>query len=62
LLSDALNALVSMSLKLNEKMNHPPLSDALIFDDEYGLIIRLNYLQRKLKRGVIDFFLSFLIK
>ncbi len=25
LLSDALNALVSMSLELNEKMNHPPL-------------------------------------
>jgi hypothetical protein len=51
-----------MSLKLNEKMNHPPLSDALNYDDEYGLIVQLNYLQRILKRGVIDFFLSFLIK
>jgi hypothetical protein len=57
-----LNALVSMSLNLNEKMNHLPLSVALIFDDEYGLIIHLNYLERTLKRGMIDFFLSFLIK
>jgi hypothetical protein len=51
-----------MSLNLNEKMNHPLLSDALISDDEYGLIINLNYLQRTIKRGVIDFFISFLIK
>ncbi len=43
-------------------VNHPLLSNALIFYDEYGLIIHLNYLQRTLKRGVIDFFLSFLIK
>jgi hypothetical protein len=62
LLSDALNALVSMNLKVNEKMSHPPLSDALISDDEYGLIIHLNYLQKTLKREVISFFLSFLIK
>jgi hypothetical protein len=48
-----------MGLKLNEKMSHPPLSNALIYDDEYGLIIHLNYLQRTLKRGMIDFFLYF---
>jgi hypothetical protein len=43
-------------------MSHPLLLDALIYDDEYGLKIDLNYLQRTLKREVIDFFLSFLIK
>jgi hypothetical protein len=51
-----------MGLKLNEKTNHPPLSNALIYENEYGLIIHLNYLQITLKKGVIDFFLSFLIK
>jgi len=45
-----------------KKLSHPPLSDALISDDEYGLIIHLNYLKRTLKRGVIDFFLYVLIK
>jgi hypothetical protein len=34
-LSDALNALISMNLNLNEKMSHPFLSDALISEDEY---------------------------
>ncbi len=54
LLSDALNAPISMSLKLSEKMNHSPLSNASIYDDEYRLIIQLNYLRRTLKKGVGD--------
>jgi hypothetical protein len=38
-LSDALNAVISMTLKLKEKMNHLPLLDVLIIDDDYGLNI-----------------------
>jgi hypothetical protein len=38
-LSDALNATISMNLKLKEEMNHFLLLDALIDDDDFCLNI-----------------------
>jgi hypothetical protein len=38
-LNDALNATISMSLKLKEEMSHLPLLDALIDDDGFALNI-----------------------
>ncbi len=64
MLNDALNATMSMSLKLKEKMNHLLLSSALIDeDDDYCLIVELGILVKNNKKEVIrviDIFSSFL--
>jgi hypothetical protein len=44
---------LSMSLKLKGKMNHIFLSDALIDDDDFGLIIQLNFFAKNIKKEVI---------
>jgi hypothetical protein len=48
---------LSMSLKLKGKMNHIFLSDALIDDDDFGLIIELTIFAKNIKEaiGVIIF-------
>ncbi len=42
LLNDALNVAISTNLELKKKMNHFPLLDALIDDDDFGLNIELG--------------------
>jgi hypothetical protein len=52
-----------MTLKLKEKMNHLPLMDVLIIDDDYGLNIELQTFVKNVKKeviGMINFFISFL--
>jgi hypothetical protein len=54
-----------MSLKLKEKMNHLPLLDALIDDDDFSLNTKLDFFAKNIKNEVIkviDSFLSFFIK
>jgi hypothetical protein len=53
-LNDALNATISMSLKLKEEMNHLPLLDALIDGDGFGLNIdQLKTFAKNMKKEVI---------
>jgi len=54
-----------MTLKLKEKMNHLPLLDVLIIDDDYNLNIELQTFAKNVKKEVIeiiDFFISFLTR
>ncbi len=54
-LNDVLNIAISMTLKLNEEMNHLFLSNALIDDDDYNLnIIKLETLAKNIKKEVIE--------
>ncbi len=50
LLNDALNITISMSLKLKEEMNHLPLLDAWIDDDDFDFNMGWKLLQRTLKK------------
>jgi hypothetical protein len=53
-----------MSLKLQERMNHLPLLDGLIDDDDFTLIVELGTFVKNIKKEVnhwvINYFLSFL--
>ncbi len=54
-----------MSLKLKEEMNHLPLLDVLIDDDDFSLNFELNVFAKNIKNEVIrviDSFPSFFIK
>jgi hypothetical protein len=55
---------LSMSLMLKGKMNHIFLSDALIDDDDFGLISELTIFAKNKKKEVIGviFFLIFFDK
>jgi hypothetical protein len=48
-----------MSLKLKEEMNHLPLLDAWINDDDSNLILGWKLLQRTLRRLLKSLTLSF---
>jgi hypothetical protein len=64
-LNDALNVAISTNLKLKKKMNHFPLLDVLIDDDDFGLNIELGTFATNIKKetiGIINCFLSFLIR
>ncbi len=49
-MNDALNITISMSLKLKEEMNHLPLLDAWIDDDDFDFNMGWKLLQRTLKK------------
>jgi hypothetical protein len=60
-LNDALNAAISMSLKLKEEMNHFLLLDVLINDDDFGLNIESGTFGKNITKEVIgSLTLSFL--
>jgi hypothetical protein len=54
-----------MSLKLKEKMNHLPLLNVLIDDDDFGLTFELRTFANNIKKEVIkviDYFYFYFIK
>jgi hypothetical protein len=62
-LIDALNVTIFKSLKFKEEMNHLPLLDALIDNDDFGLTIELGTFAKNISKeiiGVIDFLFYFL--
>ncbi len=63
LVIDALNVTIFMSLKSKEEMNHLPLLDALIDNDDFGLTIELGTFAKNINKeiiGVIDSLFYFL--
>ncbi len=64
LLNDALNIAISMSLKLKEEMNHLPLLDAWIDDDDFDLNIVLETFTKNIEKviKIIGSFLSLLTR
>ncbi len=64
MLNDVLNIAISMSLKPKEEMNHLPLLDAWIDDDDSDLNIGLETFAKNIKKviKVIDSFLCFLTR
>jgi len=53
LLTNVLNVAIFMSLKPKKEMNHLPLLDALIDDDDFGLTFELGTLVKNIKKEVI---------